>query len=97
MTIHLPEHLEQFVRDQVKLGRYPSEDAVVRDALEQLSKRAPSVKKPLTEEELERQLVQAGFLGSVPPPRDTAAAPWNFEPIRIEGEPLSETIIRERR
>ena len=97
MTIHLPEHLERFVHDQVKAGRSCSEDDVVRDALEQLSKRAPIATRPLTEEELERQLIQSGFLGSVPPPRDPAAPPWNFEPVKIEGEPLSETIIRERR
>jgi putative addiction module CopG family antidote len=36
MTIHLPPELEQFVHDQVVAGRYSSEDAVVRDALEQL-------------------------------------------------------------
>jgi hypothetical protein len=41
MTIHLPEELERFVHDQVKAGRYPSEDDVVRDALERLRRHAP--------------------------------------------------------
>ena len=41
MTIHLPPELERFVHDQVVAGRYPSEDAVVRDALEQLRSHAP--------------------------------------------------------
>ncbi len=41
MTIHLPPELERFVRDQVVAGRYPSEDAVVRDALEQLRSHPP--------------------------------------------------------
>jgi putative addiction module CopG family antidote len=36
MTIHLPEHLERFVHDQVQAGRYPTEDEVIRDALEQM-------------------------------------------------------------
>jgi putative addiction module CopG family antidote len=40
MIIHLPEHLEKFVHAQVQSGRYSSEDAVIRDALEQLRKRA---------------------------------------------------------
>jgi putative addiction module CopG family antidote len=35
MTIHLPPELERFVHDQVLAGRYPSEDDVVREALEQ--------------------------------------------------------------
>jgi Arc/MetJ-type ribon-helix-helix transcriptional regulator len=33
--------LERFVHDQVLAGRYPSEDDVVRDALEQLRRHAP--------------------------------------------------------
>ena len=41
MTIHLPEELERFVLDQVKAGWYPSEDDVVRDALERLRRHAP--------------------------------------------------------
>jgi putative addiction module CopG family antidote len=41
MTIHLPAELERFVQDQVLTGRYPSEDAVIRDALEQLRCHAP--------------------------------------------------------
>jgi Arc/MetJ-type ribon-helix-helix transcriptional regulator len=36
MTIHLPEDLERFVHDQVRAGRYPSEDEMIRDAQEQL-------------------------------------------------------------
>ena len=41
MTIHLPPELERFVQDQVLAGHYPSEDAVVRAALEQLRTLAP--------------------------------------------------------
>jgi len=42
MTIHLPPDLERFVHDQVLAGRYPSEDDVVRDALEHLRRHAPT-------------------------------------------------------
>ena len=42
MTIHLPPELERFVHDQVVAGHYPAEDDVVRDALEQLRRHAPS-------------------------------------------------------
>jgi putative addiction module CopG family antidote len=41
VMIHLPEDLERYVQDQVKAGRYPSEDDVVRDALERLRKHTP--------------------------------------------------------
>jgi len=42
MTIHLPPELERFVHDQVIAGRYASEDAVIRDALEQLRSHTPT-------------------------------------------------------
>jgi Arc/MetJ-type ribon-helix-helix transcriptional regulator len=34
MEIHLPEDLERFVHDQVRAGKFPSEEQVVRQALE---------------------------------------------------------------
>ncbi len=42
MTIHLPPELERFVHEQVLAGRYPSENDVIRDALEQLRRHAPA-------------------------------------------------------
>jgi putative addiction module CopG family antidote len=42
MTIQLSEDLQRFVREQVESGRYPSEDDVIRDALERLRKHNPS-------------------------------------------------------
>jgi hypothetical protein len=51
----------------------------------------------MTEEEFDRQLMHAGLLASVPPRPAGSPAPREFQPIKIEGESLSETIIRERR
>ncbi len=34
MTIHLPQHLERYVHDQVQAGFFRSEDDVICDALE---------------------------------------------------------------
>jgi putative addiction module CopG family antidote len=42
MTVHVPEDLERFVKQQVQLGAYPSEEEVVRVALEQLRARVPA-------------------------------------------------------
>lgn len=42
MTIHLPAELERFVHDQVRAGVYPSEDDVVRAALEQMRRHSPT-------------------------------------------------------
>ena len=51
--------------------------------------------RPLTEDEFKQQLLKAGLMSSLPTPPDQ---PWpEFQPVTLEGEPLSETIIRERR
>ena len=104
MTIHLPEPLESSILAAVHSGRYASLDDAMTEAavllverLKQEDAQATPTGKPLTEEQLEQQLVQSGFLASVPPPLSTATPPWKFEPVKIEGEPLSETVIRERR
>jgi putative addiction module CopG family antidote len=113
MTMHLSKELEQFVHDAVRSGRYPSENDVIRDALILLKRSLPQEKpmpaqkakrakspepkqKPLTRAEFDQHLLALGLLSQLP---DTEA---NFddpddEPIEIRGEPLSETIIRERR
>ncbi len=39
MTIHLPEHREQFVRDLVQSGRYASEAEVIDKAVRLLQER----------------------------------------------------------
>jgi putative addiction module CopG family antidote len=92
MTLDLPAELERFVRDQVLAGRYRSEDDVIRDALEQLRKNAPR----MTEAEFKQHLLQSGRISSMPTPADPASRPV-FQPITLDGEPLSEAIIRERR
>ncbi len=50
----------------------------------------------MTEEEFKQQLLKSGRVSSLPTPSDPASRPA-FQPITLEGEPLSETIIRERR
>jgi hypothetical protein len=52
--------------------------------------------KPLTEEQFKQQLLESGLMICLPTPTDPAARP-PFQPVKIEGEPLSEMIIRERR
>jgi Arc/MetJ-type ribon-helix-helix transcriptional regulator len=98
MTINLPEDLESSVQAAVRSGRYASlDDAIIQAVRLLLSHQNAPVRKPLTEQELEQKLVESGFLASVPPPRDPATPAWNFDPVKIEGEPLSETVIREWR
>src|SRR3954464_13460245 len=98
MTVHLSEDLENSLRAAVKSGRYASVDDAIAQAVRLLlHQQPPPAGKPLTVPELEPKLIESGFLASVPPPRAPAAPAWSFIPVKIEGEPLSETIIRERR
>jgi len=106
MTIHLSKDLEKFVHDAVRDGRYAREDDVIRDALLRLKQTMPGKKtkrakpaqqkKPLTRAEFDQKLLELGLITQLP---DTAADfdDPDDEPIAIEGEPLSETVILERR
>ncbi len=61
------------------------------------TKAAPQpAKRPLTEAEFDQHLLNIGLMSQLP---DTAADfdDPDDEPIDIKGEPLSETVIRERR
>src|ERR1017187_1413404 len=70
MTIHLPAELERFVHDQVLAGRYPSEDDVIRDALENLRSHAPTpmTSPRMTEAEFKQHLLKSGRISSLPTP-----------------------------
>jgi putative addiction module CopG family antidote len=55
-------------------------------------------KQPMTKEEFHRHLMDIGLISQLPnPAEDIDDDDPDDEPIVIEGEPLSETIIRERR
>ncbi len=98
MTIHLPPELERFVHDQVLAGRYSSEVDVVRDALEQLRRHTPTTTPGcgMIEAEFKQHLLKSGQISSLPTPAHPSSRPV-FQPLALEGEPLSKTIIRERR
>ena len=56
------------------------------------------VKKPLSIEEIHRQMMASGLITRLPDPaQDIDDDDPDDQPVAIEGEPLSETIIRERR
>jgi hypothetical protein len=65
---------------------------------------APAVhgEPPLTEaeradQEAQRRLLAAGVISEIKPSRRVPTETERFTPVPIEGEPLSETILRERR
>ena len=100
MTIHLSKDLEQFVHDAVRAGLYTREDDVIRDALTRLKQSLPAaaqaVQKPLSEAEVLLRMVASGLIAPLPDRAADFDDP-DDQPITIEGEPLSETVIRERR
>ena len=49
------------------------------------------------EDEFERQLLAQGVINHIPSRDETDEEFDEFKPIEVAGEPLSETIIRERR
>ncbi len=52
---------------------------------------------PATEEEFEQTLAVAGLL-SVPKPQDLDVKRyWQYKPVAVQGKPVSETLIEERR
>jgi hypothetical protein len=62
------------------------------------TKPAAAKKKPLTPDEFNQRLLAAGRIASLPDPAlDIDDDDPDDAPVAIEGEPLSETIIRERR
>lgn len=54
-------------------------------------------REPISEDEVERILLAKGIISSIPDLSAYTDDDEDFEPIEVEGEPLSETIIRERR
>jgi Arc/MetJ-type ribon-helix-helix transcriptional regulator len=113
MTItlaNLPEELVRFIQAQTEQGGYPSAEEYVKALLRReaaaviSSSRIPSAPQQteslqqMRERELavQKQLVRAGLLAEVklPPP---APQGEDFKPVPIQGPPLSETVIQDRR
>ena len=50
-----------------------------------------------TEEEFAQHLYEKGIIGKPPPPITDFSRYDDYKPVTVTGEPISETIIRERR
>ena len=72
----------------------PDEQRRLRDVVDELLvKSAPQ----MTEEEFEQRLLRKGVISRIPPRIRDASFYANRKLIEVEGKPLSETIIEERR
>ena len=81
------------VLDEVK-RLTPDEQRQLREAIDQLL--SPPAAPP-TEEQFERELVEAGILDGVPRPPGASEPIRKRKPIDVKGKPLSETIVEDRR
>ena len=67
----------------------------VRNAVDSILE-TKETKPPMTEEEFAQYLYEKGVIGKPPPPLTDFSRYENYKPVRVEGEPVSETIIKER-
>jgi hypothetical protein len=100
---HLLSSIEALTPEQVRQLRQQLDQQIVRPkkpappASAQRAKAAPP-KKKMTEEEFDQHLLKIGLISSLPDPAlDLDDDDPDDQPVTIKGEPLSETIIRERR
>jgi len=98
MTIDLPEILERSILEAVHSGQFASVDDAMAEAARLLLKKYQPAKpaKALTLDELDQQMLAEGLMSQLPKTAEDIDDE-DEPPIVIEGEPLSETIIRERR
>ncbi len=98
MTIRLPEEVERSIMTAVQSGQFSSATEAVTEAWLAFAREHRSATPPqaLTPADIHRQMLAEGLLTHLP---DTVhdTDDDDDEPIIIEGEPLSATIIRERR
>ncbi len=72
----------------------PEEQRSLRDTVDELLAKSAS---QMTEEEFEQHLLRKGVISRIPPRIRDANFYANRKLIEVEGKPLSETIIEERR
>ena len=98
MTINLPKEVERSINAEVQSGHFASAGDAVAEAWRgfmQQRKHSQSA-KAMTVDELHRQMLADGLLSELPNTAEDVDDEQDA-PVEIDGEPLSETIIRERR
>ena len=84
----------QQIENEVK--QFSAEDLrKVRELVDSLIQKQES--EPQVTEEFEKHLYKKGIIGKPPLPITEFSRYENYVPVKVESEPISETIIRERR
>ena len=85
--------LEKVIKEVKLLA--PEEQLKVRELLNDI---LPSTNKPPSREEYEKYLLAKGVISHIPTRTGKRSEELkDFKPIEVEGEPISEMMIRERR
>jgi Arc/MetJ-type ribon-helix-helix transcriptional regulator len=100
MTVDLPKDLETLIRSLVETGKFASLDEAMTQAarllIKEQAERSRAVQTLTAEQEVLQAMLDAGLLTELPDAAFDYEDP-DDEPVEILGEPLSETVIRERR
>ncbi len=92
-----PEQLRQLRQQLDRQTAQPKKPTAPGKSAKRAKSAAPK-KKPLAADEFNQRLFAAGRIASLPDPDlDVDDDDPDDAPVPIKGEPLSETIIRERR
>jgi hypothetical protein len=83
---------QEIIKEIQKLP--PSDWQTIKNTIERSDINGQEI-RTITEDELEQRLYAKGIIGTIPNPIGLSEDD-DWEPIEITGEPLSETIIRER-
>lgn len=84
--------LEKVIKEVKSLA--PEEQVKVREMLDSIL--SPK-KNPPTRQEYEQYLLAKGVISHIPTRQNPSAERKAFKSIKVEGKPISETIIEERR
>ena len=90
--------MENSINAAVQGGRFASADNAMTEARRAYQRQqTDKARQAVTLNDLHRQLLADGLIPQLPDPSQDIDDDQDDEPIEIAGEPLSETIIRERR
>lgn len=91
----MPADIEELIQRIRSLS--PDDQKRLRQALDAETAPAALAAERRAEEEFKQRLLKAGLLKEIKPPVTNLTPYRDRKPFEIEGKPLSETIIEERR
>jgi Arc/MetJ-type ribon-helix-helix transcriptional regulator len=92
------EMIASLVQEEARRRQEPKQPRTPRKQTNRVRTRAAEPEKPKMVEELHRRWMVSGLITQLPDPaQDVNDDDPEDQPVVIKGEPLSETILRERR